>query len=60
MAMEMTGSGNSMRSSTIGWFSAQSVSPVVTFFSPAMRADLAGVQRVDLLAVVGVQLQQPA
>ena len=34
MATEMTGSGNSMRSSTIGWSGSQSVSPVVVFFRP--------------------------
>ena len=34
MATEITGSGNSMRSSTIGCDGSQSVSPVVVFFSP--------------------------
>ena len=33
-ATEMTGSGNSMRSSTIGCVGSQSVSPVVVFLRP--------------------------
>ena len=33
-ATEITGAGNSIDSSTIGCFSSQIVSPVVTFFSP--------------------------
>ena len=34
IATEMTGSGNSIRSSTIGFDGSQSVSPVVVFFRP--------------------------
>ena len=34
IATEITGSGNSIRSSTIGWLGSQSVSPVVVFLSP--------------------------
>jgi hypothetical protein len=38
MAIEMTGSGNSMRSSTIGLFSSHSVSPVVVSRRPTAAA----------------------
>ena len=34
IATQMTGSGNSMRSSTMGCAGSQSVSPVVVFFRP--------------------------
>ena len=34
IATEITGSGNSMRSSTIGWLGSQSVSPVVVLLRP--------------------------
>ena len=38
IAIEITGSGNSIDSSITGCFSSQSVSPVVTFFSPTAAA----------------------
>ena len=38
MAMSITGSGNSIRSSTMGWCSSQSVSPVVVSLSPTAAA----------------------
>ena len=38
IASEMTGSGKSIDSSTIGCFSSQSVSPVVTCFRPTAAA----------------------
>jgi hypothetical protein len=38
MAIEMTGSGNCIRSSTIGRVSSQSVSPVVVSRSPTAAA----------------------
>ena len=38
MASEMTGSGKTIDSSTIGCFSSQSVSPVVTLLRPTAAA----------------------
>ena len=38
MASEMTGSGKSIDSSTIGFFSSQIVSPVETLLSPTAAA----------------------
>ena len=38
IATRMTGSGNSIDSSTIGYFSSQSVSPVVVFLRPTAAA----------------------
>ncbi len=60
MAIEITGSGNSIDSRTIGWSSSQSVSPVVVSRKPDGRGDVAGVDFLDLLALVGVHLQQAA
>lgn len=41
----MTGSGNSMRSSMIGFFSSHRVSPVMTSFSPP-RATMSPVRAI--------------
>src|SRR5580698_1729309 len=54
-ATEMTGSGNVICSRTIGYFSSQSVSPVVV-----LRRPMAGANLLDLLAVVRVHLEQAA
>ena len=59
IAIWMTGSGNSIDSSTIGCAGSQSVSPVVVSRRPD-RADVAGEDLGDLLALVGVHLDQPA
>ena len=60
IATEITGSGNSMRSSTIGCAGSQSVSPVVVFLRPTRRDDVAREHGVLVLAVVGVHLQDAA
>ena len=49
-----------MRSRTIGCFSSQSVSPVVRVAQADGRGDVAGVDLLDLLALVGVHLEQAA
>ena len=56
-ATSMTGSGNSIRSRMIGLFGSHSVSPVVVSLRPAMRDDVAGVSRLDVLAVVRMHQQ---
>ena len=56
----MTGSGKSIDSSTIGFFSSQSVSPVRDLLQADGRGDVAGVDLLDLLALVGVHLQEAA
>jgi hypothetical protein len=38
MAMETTGSGNTIDSRITGWSSSQRVSPVVVFFKPTAAA----------------------
>ena len=38
MATEITGSGNVIDSSRIGWLSSESVSPVVVYFRPTAAA----------------------
>ena len=58
IAIEMTGSRNCMRSRTIGWSSSQSVSPVVVSRRPDRGADVAGVDLLDLLALVRVHLER--
>ena len=60
MATEITGSGNSMRSSTIGWAGSQSVSPVVVFLRPTAGDDVAREHGVLVFPVVGVHLQDAA
>ena len=60
IASEMTGSGKSIDSSTIGFFSSQIVSPVVTLLQADRRGDVARVDFLDLFALVGVHLQQAA
>ena len=57
IATEMTGSGNSMRSSTIGCARSHSVSPVVVCLKPRPGDDVAGVRDVDVLALVRVHAQ---
>ena len=57
MATEMTGSGNSMDSRTIGLPSSQRVSPVVVTLEAHSGGDVAGEDLGDVLAVVGVHLQ---
>ena len=52
--------GNSIDSSTIGCFSSQMVSPVVTLLQSDAGADVAGVDLADLFTLVGVHLQQAA
>src|SRR3954451_8701326 len=61
-ATEITGSGKVMLSRTMGAFSSARVSPVVVDLTPtpAARRDLAGGDRVALLAVVGVHLEDAA
>ena len=56
----MTGSGNTIDSSSTGASSAQSVSPVVVFFRPTAATMSPRVHGVDVLAVVRVHLQQAA
>ena len=60
MATSMTGSGNSIDSRMIGLSSSQSVSPVVVERRPDRRGDVAGVDLFDLLALVGVHLEETA
>ena len=60
MATEITGSGNSIRSSTIGWVGSQSVSPVVVFLRPTAATMSPANTAVLVLAVVGVHLQDAA
>ena len=60
MATWMTGSGNSMRSSTIGSLRSQSVSPVVVFLKPTTGDDVAGHGHVEVFALVGVHQQDAA
>ena len=60
IATEITGSGNSMRSSTIGCAGSQSVSPVVVFLRPTAATMSPAKTRVLVLAVVGVHLQDAA
>ena len=55
----MTGSGNSIDSRTTGWLSSQIVSPVCTLRMPYRGGDVPGVDVFDVLALVGVHLQQP-
>ena len=49
-----------MDSRMIGCFSSQSVSPVVVFLTTDDGGDVAGVDRLDVLTVVGVHLQDTA
>ena len=60
IASEMTGSGKSIDSSTTGFFSSQIVSPVPTLLRPTAGGDVAGVDFLDFLTLVGVHLQQAA
>ena len=60
MASEMTGSGKSIDSSSTGFFSSQIVSPVVDALEPDRRGDVAGVDLLDFLTLVGVHLQEAA
>ena len=57
IATEITGVGNSMRSSTIGCARSHSVSPVVVCLKPRPGDDVARVRDVDVLALVGVHPQ---
>ena len=57
IAIWMTGSGNSIDSSTIGCAGSHSVSPVVVSRRPT-GADVAGEDFFDFLALVGVHLDQ--
>ena len=59
-ATEITGSGKVIDSSTIGAVSVESVSPVVVFFRPDARGDLARADLLALLAVVRVHLEDAA
>ena len=56
----MTGSGNSSSSSTIGVLGSHSVSPVRGVLEADAGDDVAGVDGVEVLAVVGVHLEQAA
>ena len=56
----MTGSGKSIVSSWIGASGAASVSPVTTCLMPTRGGDVARVDLLDLLAVVGVHHQDAA
>ena len=56
----ITGSGNSSASSTIGCVAAHSVSPVRVSLSPMAATMSPAKHGVDVLAVVGVHLEQPA
>ena len=58
MAIEMTGAGNSISSSTTGCFSSQSVSPVRGGAQTGGRRDVAAGDLVDVLALVGVHVQE--
>ena len=60
MATWMTGSGKIIFSRMIGCLSSQSVSPVFVSFMPMRGDDVAGVDAVDVLARVGVHLEQAA
>jgi hypothetical protein len=60
IAIEMTGSGNSIDSKMIGFSSSHSVSPVAVVLRPTGRGDVAGVDLFDLLALARVHLEQPA
>ena len=60
MAMEMTGSGNSIVSSDDRVRRSHSVSPVVSVLQAHCGGDVAGADLVDLLAVVGVHQQDAA
>ena len=55
-ATEITGSGNSIRSSVMTLFASHSVSPVVTSFKTDRRGDVAGAHLGDLVTVVRVHL----
>ena len=55
----MTGSGKSSFSRMIGWAGSHSVSPVRVFFSPMPATMSPVLDRVAVLAVVGVHLQEP-
>ncbi len=57
IATEITGSGNVIDSSTIGFASAESVSPGRRDLEPDGRGDLACADVVALLAVVRVHLE---
>jgi hypothetical protein len=60
MAMSMTGSGKTIDSSSTGASSAHRVSPVVVFLRPTAATMSPGRDLVDVLAVIGVHLQQAA
>ena len=60
IASEMTGSGKSIDSRTTGFFSSHSVSPVLDLLEADGRRDIAGVDLLDLLTLVGVHLQEAA
>ena len=60
IAMSMTGSGNSIDSRMIGLSSSQSVSPVRRVAQADRGGDVAGVDFLDLLALVGVHLEEAA
>ena len=49
-----------MDSRMTGCFSSHRVSPVVVFFQPHGRGDIARVDGFDILAVIGVHLQDTA
>ena len=60
MATWMTGSGNSMRSRTIGSLRSHSVSPVVVSLKPRPATMSPVVGDVEVLALVGVHQQDAA
>ena len=60
IATEITGSGNVIDSSRIGWLSSASVSPVVVYFRPTAAAMSPGEHLVDVLAADGVHPQDAA
>ena len=60
MAMEMTGSGKTIDSRMIGLSWPHSVSPVLVLLKPDGGRQLAGVDDLAVLAMVGVHLQDAA
>ena len=60
MATSMTGSGKVIDSRITGWSGSDSVSPVKVSLRPDGGRDVARVDLVDLLAVVGVHLEDAA
>ena len=56
--MQVSAPGNSMRSSMMGRFSSQSVSPVMTSLRPATAMISPVLATFDVLTVVGVHHEQ--